>query len=275
MPATAHATKAAPMHDHAAISEAETGPPTGAGQPDAWSSAATDRLRDLWAIGSTGGEIASALSEATGQRVTRSAVMSKIGRLGLVGLGGVQVAKPADVAVEGRGVWRDPAIVSQLRTLWTTEGQTAEAIATTLSRQTGQAITRRAILRKLARMGLSGQGGGTRAPVALKATLAARSPAAAPVEVLPFRPPPEATPPASAASTDPRSGRWTLADMRSTGQCKWPCAEEGGRHLFCVEPAPVGPGNPHGSWCPAHRARVFTVPVPTGRPFIMRGPKRS
>ncbi|GJE54558.1 GcrA family cell cycle regulator [Methylobacterium thuringiense] len=271
MPATTLATKAAPMHDHAAISEAETAPPRAAAQPDIWSAGATDRLQKLWASGSTGGEIAGALSETAGQRVTRSAVMSKINRLGLVGLGGVQVAKPADVAVEGRGVWRDPAIVSRLRALWTTEGQTAEAIATTLSQQTGQAITRRAILRKLARMGLSGQGGGTRAPTVPKATLAARTPVSAPVEALPFRAPPNVTPPPAPTSTDPRSGRWTLADMRSTGQCKWPCAEEGGRHLFCGEPAPIGPGNPHGSWCPAHRARVFTVPPPPAGPSLCEG----
>ncbi|ACL60625.1 GcrA family cell cycle regulator [Methylobacterium nodulans] len=55
-----------------------------------WPSAAIDMLRELWSAGKSGSAIAEAINAAHGLSLSRSAVMGKIRRLGLVGQQGVQ-----------------------------------------------------------------------------------------------------------------------------------------------------------------------------------------
>lgn len=52
-------------------------------------------------------------------------------------------------------------------------------------------------------------------------------------------------------------GQWPLLALRRC-QCRYSTGRDAkGSVLFCGAPSPISSGNPHGSWCEAHRIVVF------------------
>ena len=57
----------------------------------------------------------------------------------------------------------------------------------------------------------------------------------------------------------PAQGAYRIHEL-GFEQCRFACTSDDEArdvHRFCGAPAPIGPGNLHGSWCEAHRALVF------------------
>ena len=126
-----------------------------------------------------------------------------------------------------------PDLVAHLHRLWVREHCTAALAAAELTRLSGRVVTRNAVIGKVRRLGLVGEGCPSRS---LARRLGPTSAIPAPIHAL---------------------GLWPISALRD-GQCRYACTpDDASSHRFCGAATQVGPGNLHGSWCETHRAVVF------------------
>lgn len=72
-------------------------------------------------------------------------------------------------------------------------------------------------------------------------------------------------------------GTYRVDELRG-GQCRFACTPDDAprdAHRFCGAPTRIGPGNLHGSWCEAHRDRVFERVSRPSRPSFPKSAERG
>ncbi|MCE4223422.1 hypothetical protein HCU64_06635 [Methylobacterium sp. C25] len=153
------------------------------------------------------------------------------------------------------GIW-SPAITARFVKLWTQDGLSAGAIADDLTEILNRPVSRSCVSGKIARMGLCGKGkrqqstgrphgvkNGERAGVERRA---------------PPRPPEPRVVALFPRPIEPQQPAATGIPLHELGlfQCRYALTDHS-PHLFCGEATTASRNDPHGSWCEAHRARVF------------------
>ncbi|GEP11677.1 GcrA family cell cycle regulator [Methylobacterium gnaphalii] len=154
------------------------------------------------------------------------------------------------------GIW-SPEITARLVKLWTKDGYSAGAIAEDLSAIAGKPVTRSGVHGKISRMGPTGKGHRKSGSGRLKGAVVEARPEVerrAPPRPIVVQPRVVTLFPEPQRRPIPIAGV-PLLELGSF-RCRYALTDRS-PHLFCGEPTVATRSDPHGSWCEAHRARVF------------------